>query len=51
MKNIVVECQKMCYDVKRVIALQGGEPPKFEKEGRWCRDGYIPDYKLIIFRR
>ena len=27
MKNIVVECQKMCYDVKRVIVLQGGESP------------------------
>ena len=31
MKNIVVECQKMCYNPERVIVLQGGEPPAFLK--------------------
>lgn len=37
MKNIVVGCQKMCYNLKRVIVLQGGSFPNLKKEGRWCR--------------
>ena len=31
MKNIVVERQKMCYNFKRVIVLQGDSLPNLKK--------------------
>ena len=40
MKNTVVECQKMRYNLKRVIVLQGGSLPNLKKKGGGA-DGYI----------